>query len=97
MVTKLLSLPSVSVGTLDYHRDLEKLLARFLGKEAAIVFGMGFATNSTNIPAIVGKVGSLITWLTVSFPPSLPPSLISLFCVLIPPPPPLLFPFIPPG
>ncbi len=31
-------------------------MAEFLGKPAAIVFGMGFATNSTNIPALMGKV-----------------------------------------
>ena len=30
-------------------------MARFIGKEAAIVFGMGFATNSTNIPTLVDE------------------------------------------
>jgi len=35
---------------------LEKLVAEFVGVESAIVFGMGFATNSMNIPALVGKV-----------------------------------------
>lgn len=34
-------------------------MARFVGKPAAIAFGMGFATNSTNIPTLVGK-GDLI-------------------------------------
>ena len=34
-------------------------MARFLGKPAAMAFGMGFATNSTNIPTLVGK-GDLI-------------------------------------
>lgn len=30
-------------------------MADFVGKEAAITFGMGFATNSVVIPALVGK------------------------------------------
>lgn len=46
-------------GTLDLHNELETLVARFLGKPAAMAFGMGFATNSTNIPTLVGK-GDLI-------------------------------------
>ncbi|XP_062378428.1 serine palmitoyltransferase 2 isoform X2 [Sardina pilchardus] len=47
------------MGNLDRHKDLEELVARFLGVESAMVFGMGFATNSMNIPAIIEK-GSLI-------------------------------------
>ncbi|XP_038606360.1 serine palmitoyltransferase 2 isoform X2 [Tachyglossus aculeatus] len=47
------------IGNLDKHEELEKLVARFLGVEAAMAYGMGFATNSMNIPAIVGK-GCLI-------------------------------------
>ncbi|XP_074844576.1 serine palmitoyltransferase 3 [Carettochelys insculpta] len=47
------------MGNLDKHLELENLVARFLGVEAAMVFGMGFATNSMNIPALVGK-GCLI-------------------------------------
>lgn len=43
-------------GNIDKHEDLEKLTARFLGVESAMAFGMGFATNSMNIPALVGKV-----------------------------------------
>lgn len=43
-------------GTLDKHKELEDLVAKFLNVEAAMVFGMGFATNSMNIPALVGKV-----------------------------------------
>ena len=39
------------------HKELEELVARFVGKEAAMTFGMGFATNSMNIPTLVGKVG----------------------------------------
>ncbi|XP_063104757.1 serine palmitoyltransferase 3 [Cavia porcellus] len=47
------------MGTLDKHKELEDLLAKFLNVEAAMIFGMGFATNSTNIPVLVGK-GCLI-------------------------------------
>lgn len=47
------------LGTLDIHQELEELLARFLGVEDSITFGMGFATNSMNIPSLVGK-GCLI-------------------------------------
>ena len=47
------------LGTLAIHDELEALVARFVGKPAAMVFGMGFATNSANIPTLVGK-GDLI-------------------------------------
>ncbi|KAI2651714.1 Serine palmitoyltransferase 2 [Labeo rohita] len=47
------------IGNLDKHEELEKLVARFLGVESSMVFGMGFATNSMNIPALTGK-GCLI-------------------------------------
>ena len=47
------------LGTLDIHVELEKMVARFVGKESAMAFGMGFATNSTNIPILVGP-GDLI-------------------------------------
>ncbi|KAJ3303905.1 serine palmitoyltransferase component [Kappamyces sp. JEL0829] len=46
-------------GTLDLHHEAEALVARFMGQEAAIICSMGFATNSTMIPALVGK-GCLI-------------------------------------
>ncbi|KAA0710999.1 Serine palmitoyltransferase 2 [Triplophysa tibetana] len=47
------------MGNLDRHEELEKQVASFLGVESAMVFGMGFATNSMNIPALAGK-GCLI-------------------------------------
>uniref|UniRef100_A0A8D3AGU3 serine C-palmitoyltransferase n=1 Tax=Scophthalmus maximus TaxID=52904 RepID=A0A8D3AGU3_SCOMX len=47
------------IGNLDTHEEMEKLVAKFLGVESAMAFGMGFATNSMNIPALVGK-GCLI-------------------------------------
>ncbi|ELK01093.1 Serine palmitoyltransferase 2 [Pteropus alecto] len=36
------------IGNLDKHEELEKLVASFLGVEAAMAYGMGFATNSMN-------------------------------------------------
>ncbi|XP_044185286.1 serine palmitoyltransferase 2-like [Acropora millepora] len=48
-------------GSLALHNELETLAARFVGKPAAIVFGMGFATNSTNIPTLVGKKDLIIS------------------------------------
>ena len=38
------------------HRELEQTVAEFLGVEDAVTFGMGFATNSMNLPCLVGKV-----------------------------------------
>ena len=46
----------MAAGTLKIHKDLEERVARFVRKPAALVFGMGFGTNSLNIPALVGKV-----------------------------------------
>ncbi|KAI0088320.1 serine palmitoyltransferase 2 [Irpex rosettiformis] len=42
-------------GTLDLHVQAEALVARFMGMEDALISSMGFATNSTIIPALVGK------------------------------------------
>jgi hypothetical protein len=42
-------------GSLDLHTQAEALVARFVGQEDAIIMSMGFATNSTTIPALVGK------------------------------------------
>ncbi|KAI0357850.1 serine palmitoyltransferase 2 [Trametes cingulata] len=45
----------LEAGTLDLHLQAEALVARFLGTEDALVSSMGFATNSTIIPALVSK------------------------------------------
>ena len=59
-------------GTLDIHKALEAKVAKFLHKDDAIIFGMGFATNSTNLPALLGKVSEralgLLSWLNMAFP-----------------------------
>lgn len=41
------------LGSCDIHEELETLVAKFVGKEAALTFGMGFATNSANLPVLV--------------------------------------------
>ncbi|KAL9454466.1 hypothetical protein AB3S75_009958 [Citrus x aurantiifolia] len=49
----------VDGGTLMVHNELEECVARFVGKPAAIVFGMGYVTNSAILPVLMRK-GSLI-------------------------------------
>lgn len=38
------------------HNELEKYVANFVGKPAAIVFGMGYVTNSAILPVLISKV-----------------------------------------
>lgn len=45
--------PRSELGTNAMHNELEKLTAQYLGVEAAITFGMGFATNALNIPSLL--------------------------------------------
>jgi len=42
-------------GTTDLHAVGEALVANFVGMEDAMICSMGFATNSTTIPALVGR------------------------------------------
>lgn len=42
-------------GSSDLHGIGEALVAKFVGMEDALISSMGFATNSTFIPALVGK------------------------------------------
>eukprot|EP00455_Lapot_gusevi_P037351 TRINITY_DN4174_c0_g1_i5.p1 TRINITY_DN4174_c0_g1~~TRINITY_DN4174_c0_g1_i5.p1 ORF type:complete len:482 (+),score=49.98 TRINITY_DN4174_c0_g1_i5:102-1547(+) len=49
------------IGTTPLHNELESTIARYVGKPAAMVFGMGFATNSTSIPLLVGPGGLIIS------------------------------------
>ncbi len=42
-------------GTLQFHLDLDRRLAEFVGKEAAIVFSTGYQTNVGTISALVGR------------------------------------------
>lgn len=47
-------------GTLDLHLELDRRLAKWVGKEAAIVFPTGYQTNVGAITAIAGKGDYLI-------------------------------------
>ena len=53
------SSPRAEFGTTVLHREVEELVARFLGKEASLALNMGFNTNVTTIPALVGR-GDLV-------------------------------------
>lgn len=43
-------------GTTTLHEELEEVVANFVGKPAALVFGMGYVTNSAILPVLIGKV-----------------------------------------
>ncbi|CAG0880017.1 unnamed protein product [Cyprideis torosa] len=62
------SIQKYGVGMTSFRRELgdtlhllelEDLVAEYIGTEAAMTFGMGFATNSLNIPGLVKK-GDLV-------------------------------------
>uniref|UniRef100_A0A1D2AGU2 serine C-palmitoyltransferase n=1 Tax=Auxenochlorella protothecoides TaxID=3075 RepID=A0A1D2AGU2_AUXPR len=46
-------------GTTPVHEELERELASFLGKQAVLTCGMGFATNSVFLPVLAGP-GTLV-------------------------------------
>ena len=48
-------------GTLDIHIELEKKLAEFMKKEAALAFSTGFQTNQGIISTLIGKGDSVIS------------------------------------
>jgi serine palmitoyltransferase len=54
-----LSSSPADVGYCKYHVQLENMMAEFLKKESCIIFNMGYGTNATTIPSLMGK-GSLI-------------------------------------
>lgn len=43
-------------GTTSIHRQLEQEVAEFIGHDDAIVFNMGYGTNSVTVPSFMGKV-----------------------------------------
>ena len=47
--------PRGDVGTTELHLEVENLVAKFVGKESAMVFSMGFATNASSFPALIGN------------------------------------------
>ena len=46
-------------GTTAFHLEVEDVVAKFVGKQSSMVFSMGFGTNASIFPALVGK-GCLI-------------------------------------
>jgi 8-amino-7-oxononanoate synthase len=48
-------------GTLELHRELEERLARFVGKEAALVFSTGYQVNLGVISCLVARGDVVIT------------------------------------
>ncbi|KAF2165053.1 hypothetical protein M409DRAFT_24439 [Zasmidium cellare ATCC 36951] len=53
--------PRADSGTSELHREVESQVAEFVGKEAASIYSMGFVTNATIFPALVGKGCLLIS------------------------------------
>ncbi|KAF2466057.1 serine palmitoyltransferas-like protein 2 [Lindgomyces ingoldianus] len=47
--------PRSDAGTSDLTLEVEDLIAKFVGKPASMVFSMGFVTNATSFPTLVGK------------------------------------------
>lgn len=47
--------PRSDSGTSELTLEVEDLIAKFVGKPASMVFSMGFVTNATTFPTIVGK------------------------------------------
>jgi len=48
-------------GTIELHEELERRLARFVGKEAALVFTTGYQVNVGVISALVGRNDVVVT------------------------------------
>jgi len=47
-------------GTLDLHEDLERELARFMNREAALTFSTGFQVNLGVISSLIGRQDTVI-------------------------------------
>lgn len=48
-------------GTLELHKELERRLAAFVGKEAALVYTTGYQTNLGSISALVARGDIIVT------------------------------------
>jgi serine palmitoyltransferase len=51
--------PRMDLGSISVHEELEETVAKFMGKEAAMVYTMGYGVNFTTIPTLMGE-GTLI-------------------------------------
>ena len=47
-------------GSTAVVKELEDLFSQFLGCESVMTFGMGFGTNSLNMPALMEKVNNFL-------------------------------------
>ncbi len=47
-------------GTLSFHLELDHRLAKFVGKEAAMVFPTGYQTNVGTITSVIGKTDYVV-------------------------------------
>ncbi|KAF2260169.1 serine palmitoyltransferas-like protein 2 [Lojkania enalia] len=56
-----LASPRSDAGTSELSVEVEDLIAKFVGKPASMVFSMGFVTNATAFPTLVGKGCLLIS------------------------------------
>ena len=45
----------MDLGTVTVHEELEQCIASFIGKEAAMIYAMGYGTNGSTIPALMGS------------------------------------------
>ena len=48
-------------GTVILHDELEQSVAKFIGKESAIVYSMGYGTNLNTVPVIMGAESLIIS------------------------------------
>lgn len=53
--------PRADGGNSELHVEVERQVAEFVGKESASIYSMGFVTNATIFPALVGKGCLLIS------------------------------------
>jgi serine palmitoyltransferase len=52
---------AIEGGYTSVHKELEATIAEFVGKESAVIFEMGYATNSTTLPALVKRGGLVVS------------------------------------
>ncbi|KAH8600352.1 putative serine palmitoyltransferase 2 [Bisporella sp. PMI_857] len=54
--------PRADSGTSDLALEVEDRIAKFVGKQSAMVFSMGFTTNASSFPALVARLsGAMIS------------------------------------
>lgn len=51
---------TLDLGSIKIHEELENTVAKFIGKEAAIVYNMGYNTNTSTLASLMTDNGTLI-------------------------------------